>query len=516
MATELEKKRKRELVVKEAINGILAHERSKEDKMPEDLLEKIAVAKKIVETEAVADITPAIVNTFAKYKAKYIDELVTLYSFKASQLLESATGIEKKLSVDWTDANSKGETIEYSSFPSAAAAAAKDHVIKGVIDDTFMFSGDPSLLIENPTPSKIDLKQFSKRFSNYRNIHTLPSDSSIGSKYIISFQFKLRRFPSKTREIVTPEFTSKSTEEIVPGNVKLHKYFCRRSDLIEFTYGDPNKLKKIQFGAMSAYAKPRKKLSNGEPATQKYHRAAGPFSIAACIGSEEQTHSVYTDYKFKLNTLYNVTLTIESESDFSKGSNLQLSMKVNQMPEQLAYLKGKVWSSSLNWLRKFKDPSDWNDPRKNPYLLARDRNIVLATQPGFLSAGMRAQWFPDLNRFLDPGEKIPKEMPEDIKGEESVRYHKANTSYSWSIQNDFAEGAFYNLSQIKAVPYDMSAKYSWINKQTPVIGTTYSSGYQHEHDTKERLYSGNQLHRINAGVEISEININAQLVTAKE
>jgi hypothetical protein len=169
------------------------------------------------------------------------------------------------------------------------------------------------------------------------------------SKYIydISFSFKLDRFPTFTY------FDNKKK-----------KYFTnstRRTDIISFNYA-PRKgnINSISVGALAPFiARSEGKTSPSghfyKYTQRPYHNKHTPFSLAVNLpltGGIQST-SYYTDYKFQLNTWYNVKIRLQVNSiEEDRPVNSTLQIYVNGDLQEIASHKGKVWSKRISNQRK--------------------------------------------------------------------------------------------------------------------------------------------------------------------
>jgi hypothetical protein len=206
---------------------------------------------------------------------------------------------------------------------------------KGVIDDVTNFNGE----------SNLSITRQSNELPFGGVIHTKP----VGNEYIISFEFSLSRFPSKT-----------SQNSLYSHQMK--QVTTRRSGLICFNYGANNK--SIEFAAMAPQGYPKNTTEGSNIFKNKY----SPFSIAVSFPFKGNcSNSIHTDYKFKLNTTYLVKLRITSEdnvSNLNSKNRLRYELFVNNSLEEVIFTYGKVWNRNGKKLKK---------------------NGIIPSQPGFLN-----------------------------------------------------------------------------------------------------------------------------------
>jgi hypothetical protein len=209
------------------------------------------------------------------------------------------------------------------------------NLTKRVFDDVTNFNGEPTLSITRQS-SKLPFGGV---------IHTEP----VGNEYIISFEFSLSRFPSKT-----------SQNSLYSHQMK--QVTTRRSGLICFNYGANNK--SIEFAAMAPQGYPK----NTTEGSNIFKNKNSPFSIAVSFPFKGNcSNSIHTDYKFKLNTTYLVKLRITSEdnvSNLNSKNRLRYELFVNNSLEEVIFTYGKVWGRTGKELKK---------------------NGVIPSQPGFLN-----------------------------------------------------------------------------------------------------------------------------------
>jgi hypothetical protein len=209
------------------------------------------------------------------------------------------------------------------------------NLTKGVIDDVTNFNGE----------SNLSITRQSNELPFGGVIHTKP----VGNEYIISFEFSLSRFPSKT-----------SQNSLYSHQMK--QVTTRRSGLICFNYGANNKY--IEFAAMAPQGYPKNTTEGSNIFKNKY----SPFSIAVSFPFKGNcSNSIHTDYKFKLNTTYLVKLRITSEdnvSNLNSKNRLRYELFVNNSLEEVIFTYGKVWNRNGKKLKK---------------------NGIIPSQPGFLN-----------------------------------------------------------------------------------------------------------------------------------
>jgi hypothetical protein len=209
------------------------------------------------------------------------------------------------------------------------------NLTKGVIDDVTNFNGE----------SNLSITRQSNELPFGGVIHTKP----VGNEYIISFEFSLSRFPSKT-----------SQNSLYSHQMK--QVTTRRSGLICFNYGANNK--SIEFAAMAPQGYPKNTTEGSNIFKNKY----SPFSIAVSFPFKGNcSNSIHTDYKFKLNTTYLVKLRITSEdnvSNLNSKNRLRYELFVNNSLEEVIFTYGKVWNRNGKKLKK---------------------NGIIPSQPGFLN-----------------------------------------------------------------------------------------------------------------------------------
>jgi hypothetical protein len=194
----------------------------------------------------------------------------------------------------------------------------RDKRTKNIIDDITNFDGKPTLSIhgqgdDNP-------------YSGY--VYRV---DQIGNQYVVSFDFNLRRFPSKTHQNSSRGYSMK-------------QFTTRRSEIIRFIY-DGNVNNVIEFAAMAPYSKGE----GSNPYQFKYY----PYSLAVSFPIDDCKHSIYTDYKFNLDTWYNVKLTIDGDAANFRDSNyFTISLYVNNVLQEISYTHNKVWSIAGKKLKK--------------------------------------------------------------------------------------------------------------------------------------------------------------------
>lgn len=234
-----------------------------------------------------------------------------------------------------------------------------DKYVFGIPDDVFYYDGQPILSL---------YKQDGKKVFGY--LHEITQNMS---QYVISFDFKLKRFPSTTfrdaDKSIGMDFVKRITR--------------RSSDLISFIYdtdrpiklgggkiddGNPEKKiiekfeNKIEFGVMA----PKSIYENGKTTRTKegdipnlslgFKGKYSPFSIAVSLPKNNNRKvSFYTDYKFQLNTWYNVKLTITGNNASiinGVGNDFEVDLTVNSISETILSAYGKVWGNNKKNLVK--------------------------------------------------------------------------------------------------------------------------------------------------------------------
>lgn len=193
-------------------------------------------------------------------------------------------------------------------------ALSIDRKSAGISDDISHYSGINTLSISRSGGNDV----------NGSFIHDITFDTDEKS-YIINFQFKLNRFPSKVHQV---NYTDSITQE---RKFYTKQYSSRRSKLISFNYD----IGEIEFAAMAPYAKVYD--ADNDKVSQPY-KEYSPFSIACSIPiSNGGCFSFYTDYKFVSNTWYNVMLIITSNSDsiYDSDAYYTAALNINGVNEKL-------------------------------------------------------------------------------------------------------------------------------------------------------------------------------------
>jgi hypothetical protein len=276
-------------------------------------------------------------------------------------------------------------------------------------------------------------------------IHSL----NITDKYSVSFIFKLNRFPSK---VIRKNLT------------KVEQITTRRTDLLEFSYSNSS-ANKIEFGAMAPWA-----YVDGRRTYQgKYNK----FSIAASIkGNNGNSTSIYTDYKFELGKEYNVKLEISKTqnygySKFGSQDNYEVRMYVNNVVENTAVVKCKVWGGYGKKLKK----------QAENILNGKNLDNYIASQPNFLP-------------FFVPQETVRKLVSFE-------HFQVPNNPVNLVYLKDFN---FSQLVSITSPPYLLS------HGEDPLTRIILLNSM------KSRKSLGNHnLYKINNGVDIGSIEIFANL-----
>lgn len=263
----------------------------------------------------------------------------------------------------------------------------------GIVDDLSNYTGQPTLKIQNL--SNVLLPE-----NNIIPIY----DIVIEKKHIVSFNFKLNRFPSK----------------ILQSHNNIKQITTRRTDLITFEYGDS----RLEFGAMAPYAQWRSQKTDG--IVEKYKGSYNQFSIAAnIVGHKGGSTSFYTDYKFELGKEYQVKLELVKtgnygNNEFGTKDEYNIYLFVNNILENISVVKCKIWGQKGNFYKRNKENM------KKSY-----GRMFIASQPNFLPY------------FVNPSDK------KTYDSEVNVKYGTENKE----VLGDFK---FNQLLYIKTPPYHIS------------------------------------------------------------
>jgi hypothetical protein len=143
-----------------------------------------------------------------------------------------------------------------------------------------------------------------------------------------------------------------------------HVTKTKRAALCRFNYRTGVTSGFIEFGAMGPYY-----LDSSNNKT--YKSVFEPISFGASISPQAggKTNSVYTDYKFYLNTWYLLTLELNFIGDWLHNINIISKFFVNGVQENVAVFEGTAWS------------------QRNRHLANRKRRYAgyVAAQPGFVN-----------------------------------------------------------------------------------------------------------------------------------
>jgi hypothetical protein len=153
----------------------------------------------------------------------------------------------------------------------------------------------------------------------------------IKDSYIVSFKFKINKFPSK----IYQDNTNYELNQAADREIRNKRFTSRRSDIITYEFnGDVDN--KIEFAAIAPFGINSDELfklrqqKNDKLKNLNFEDKFYPFAIAASFPNHTsgQKFSVYTDYKFNLNTWYTVSFKIQkanSSTDYCKGLESALS-----------------------------------------------------------------------------------------------------------------------------------------------------------------------------------------------
>jgi hypothetical protein len=164
--------------------------------------------------------------------------------------------------------------------------------------------------INTPT---FQLKNFTSKFYNV--------EGSL-NRYTISQWVKIDNFPRKqhNESIIRKKRTSISRYDFMSGGEGLTNGF-------------------IEFGAIAPYYRD---IDNN----YLYQYQVEPFSFGVCIGFDSgYMISLYTDYKFQLETWYMLTVEFTSENFNDPTTYKNVSMYVDNNKEYTGLFLGKPWSS---------------------------------------------------------------------------------------------------------------------------------------------------------------------------
>ena len=198
------------------------------------------------------------------------------------------------------------------------------------------------------------------------------------NRYVISQWIRINDFPRHTIHSDTEHTARKKRTSI------------SRYDFID-TASEGLKNGFIEFGAIAPYYR-------NSDNNYIYKTQFDPISLGVCIGFDGgYMVSLYTDYKFRLETWYMVTVEITSENFSDPSSTKNVSMYVNNNNEYTGLFIGKPWSSKANQRNK-----RINDYSRN----AGYNGYHLAVFPGFKlfnAEGLRATqtWNLLFNNFVN-------------------------------------------------------------------------------------------------------------------
>jgi hypothetical protein len=160
--------------------------------------------------------------------------------------------------------------------------------------------------------------------SNITNkIYNLSLEEATSTSYTISQWVKINNFPKRSRNGVY----------IRKKRTALSKYDFKTSSIGGLSDGY------IEFGAMAPY------YTNGVNFEKKYQYQFAPLSFGVCISNYKHPVTLYTDYRFQLETWY--MLTVEIFINGTPDSNeltKNVKLYVNGEVQNTAIFFGKPWS----------------------------------------------------------------------------------------------------------------------------------------------------------------------------
>lgn len=346
---------------------------------------KKAAGDELTESESkqydvLSDIVKKTISGEDEVEKKLIDEALPLMNTTALSKLSTAIQV-----VDgWTNllayhsnGINNGDLIVDTSIQTARPTyvAGEDRKYLSLPDDVLGYADRPTLNIVG-------------RGSLFTSVHNSVHGKIDGSAaemflrnntYVINLNFRLKRFPSKVVDF---------------GNGNRKAVGTRRTEIAKFDYGTwiqnttggtRMRERSVSIGAVAPFAQEVWTAVNDENGStrkresRKYVGRKDPFSIGICVPDATGfLQTVYTDYKFKLNTWYSVKIKFDYLDPGDGEPMVYVSVKVNNVDESLAITRGKLWSKNKNkWRRKY-------GTIKNEK--GEVSSFGVASQPGFLVA----------------------------------------------------------------------------------------------------------------------------------
>jgi hypothetical protein len=165
------------------------------------------------------------------------------------------------------------------------------------------------------------------------------------NRYVISQWVRINDFPRHIRPFTENVFRKKRT------SISRYDFINTASEGLKDGF--------IEFGAMAPYYK-----DSDNNYIHQYQFS--PISLGVCIGFDGgYMVSLYTDYKFQLETWYMVTVEITSESFNDPSSTKNVKMWVDNNNQETALFLGKPWSSKANQRNKRSNNYNRNAGNKN-------------------------------------------------------------------------------------------------------------------------------------------------------
>jgi hypothetical protein len=182
-----------------------------------------------------------------------------------------------------------------------------------------VISGKTNFNDKGHSDSTFQLKNLSSKF------YTIEGELS---RYVISQWIRINDFPRHIRPFTENVFRKKRT------SISRYDFIDPSSEGLTRGF--------IEFGAIAPYYK-----DSDNNYINQYR--FDPISLGVCIGFDGgYMVSLYTDYKFRLETWYMVTVEITSENFSDPSSYKNVKMWVNNNNQETALFLGKPWSSKAN------------------------------------------------------------------------------------------------------------------------------------------------------------------------